>query len=75
MINAKHNFGVDQAVICSQIFHLPRCLYLAHAAGIDAVGMVSDRRRYSQQRYNAAREQLAIARAVIETAWDRLRKD
>mgnify|MGYP000455688353 CR=1 FL=1 len=32
--------GVRAAVVCTQRFHLPRALFLARAAGIEAVGLV-----------------------------------
>ncbi|MFN8350565.1 MAG: ElyC/SanA/YdcF family protein [Flavobacteriales bacterium] len=36
MVRARKIFQVDDAVIVSQRFHLPRALYLAHAAGLQA---------------------------------------
>ena len=35
---AKMIFQVDRAILVTQAFHLPRCLYLARHAGIEAVG-------------------------------------
>lgn len=59
-------FGVVQAVVCTQRFHLPRSLYLARAAGIDAVGLVADARRYGGGGYNRSREACARIRALVD---------
>lgn len=58
---AREIFGVTQAVIVTQNFHLPRTLYLCRELGIDSVGVVADRRVYergSRLRW-AVRENLA----------------
>ena len=36
---ARGVFGVHRAILVTQAFHLPRAVYLARAAGIDAVGV------------------------------------
>jgi SanA protein len=36
---ARGVFGVQRAILVTQAFHLPRAVYLARAAGIDAVGV------------------------------------
>ena len=43
---AKHIFGLDQVVLVTQRFHLPRALYLCQSLGLDAVGVPADRRDY-----------------------------
>lgn len=43
---AKHIFGLDQVVLVTQRFHLPRALYLCQSVGLDAVGVAADRRDY-----------------------------
>jgi len=43
---AKHIFGVTEALLVTQEFHLPRALYLCHAFGVDAIGITADRRVY-----------------------------
>lgn len=57
--------GVTRAVICTQRFHLSRSLYLAHAAGIEAVGLVADAGHYRGGAYNTSREACARLRALI----------
>jgi len=58
--------GVTRAVVCTQRFHLPRSLYLAHAAGIEAVGLIADAGHYRGGAYNTSREACARLRALID---------
>lgn len=60
---ARHIFGVEEAILVTQEYHLPRALYTARNLGIDAVGVAADRRRYSLIEYFTAREMLALAAA------------
>jgi SanA protein len=62
MDRAARVFLVEGAIVCTQRFHLPRALFLARHAGINAVGVVADRRRYVGHRGNQGRE--VVARAV-----------
>lgn len=66
MERAKKVFRVEDALICTQAFHLPRAVFLARRAGVDAIGVPSDRRRYVSDRVNAVREALAKGRALID---------
>lgn len=68
MVRAAQVFQVRDAVICTQRFHLPRSLYLARHAGIDAVGLVADRRAYTDARQDALREVVARTKAVLDVA-------
>jgi SanA protein len=71
MTRAVAEFEIDAAVVCTQRFHLPRSLYLARAAGIDAVGLVADLRAYRGSRYNSSRERIARMRAWLDVSWAR----
>ncbi len=71
MQRARKVFGVREAAICTQRFHLPRALYLARASGIDAVGVIADRRRYQSELYNEVRESIARAVAVLDLTFGR----
>jgi len=73
MRGAAAALGEVPAVVCTQRFHLPRALYLARAAGLRAVGLVADARRYGGEGYNASREACARMRAVLDVAWSRAR--
>ena len=44
---AKKIFGINDAILVTQNFHLPRALYICHVLGIKAVGVPADRRDYS----------------------------
>lgn len=41
LVRARKVFGVRDAVVVTDGFHLPRALYLAQKVGIDAVGLSS----------------------------------
>ena len=58
-------FGVLLAVF-TQAFHLPRSLYLADAAGIDAMGLACDARAYANATRDALREHVASVRALVD---------
>lgn len=43
---AKAIFGVQEALLVTQKFHLPRALFTCNALGINASGVIADRRNY-----------------------------
>jgi SanA protein len=43
---AKVIFKVDQAILVTQAFHMPRVIYLCNRLGVDSVGVESDLRIY-----------------------------
>jgi SanA protein len=53
---ARHIFGVTDAVLVTQAYHLDRALFTAHHLGIDVVGVAADQRDYAQIRYYWWRE-------------------
>jgi SanA protein len=65
---AKYIFGVDEAVLITQQFHLPRAMFLAESFGIDAVGYSSDIRTYrkSTMIYWNFREMPAVFTAFVD---------
>ncbi len=67
MIRASEVFEVDSAVVCTQAFHLSRSVFLARRAGIDAVGIVADRRKYLHPRRNQVREYVAKTVAFLDS--------
>jgi SanA protein len=61
---AREIFGVEQAVVVTQRFHVARTLYLCDELGIEAVGIVADRQEYTRRRVIwETREYLALAQA------------
>lgn len=66
---AKEIFGVEQAVLVTQNFHLPRAVYTCKQLGIESVGLgTPDWERYSSKtvgRYTL-REKLSVLKAIWE---------
>jgi SanA protein len=61
---ARAIFGVERVIVVTQRFHIARAVYLCEALGLDAVGVVADRRTYSRQRIVwETREYLALVLA------------
>lgn len=60
-------FGLREAILVTQRFHLDRALYLCRKLGItEAVGVPADRRRYEGARSLAGRELLASVKAWLD---------
>jgi SanA protein len=65
---AKVIFGLNQALLVTQDFHLPRALFLCDTFGVEAAGVSADRRTYRERSiaFWTIREIFATAAA----AWD-----
>lgn len=63
MWRAREVFGVRDAVVVTQAFHLPRAVYLARSLGLDAVGSIADPPQGSVCRGSAVREPMACLKA------------
>lgn len=61
-------FGVKEAILVTQAFHLPRAIYLCNHLGVDGIGVEADRRIYrrSSMAYWTVRELLATVNALWE---------
>jgi SanA protein len=71
MVRARQIFGVDEAVVITQGFHMPRALYLADEAGIDATGLTADLQSWGYQgRKSSVREVLSRVKAVADVTLD-----
>jgi SanA protein len=71
MVRAHSIFGIHDAVIVTQGFHMPRALFLAAAAGIDATGLTADLHQWGfQGRKSEARELLSRVKAIADVALD-----
>lgn len=65
---ARDIFGLEQATLVTQDFHMPRAIYLCNSLGVDAVGVVAENfsyRRVSLLFWNA-RELAATVTALID---------
>ena len=71
MRRASAVFGVRSAIVVTQGFHLPRALYLARAAGLQARGVASDLRPYGRSGLvSSGREVAARVKAVYSAGVD-----
>jgi SanA protein len=71
MVRARSIFRVQDAVVVTQSFHMPRALYLADAAGIDATGLTADLHTWGYQgRKSEVREVLSRVKAVVDVSLD-----
>ena len=66
MRRAAEVFKVEDAIICTQEFHLARSLFLAESYGIDAVGVLADQRIYAKRKANRQREFIARVVAFVD---------
>lgn len=65
MVRANKIFGVTQAIVVTQDFHLPRALYLAHAQGISVQGVSASLEPYVGDRMYRVREIFARIKAFF----------
>ena len=71
MVRARGIFGVRDAVVVTQGFHMPRALYLADAAGIEATGLTADLHQWGYQgRKSEVREVLSRVKAIADVTLD-----
>jgi SanA protein len=71
MVRARQIFGVRNAVVVTQGFHMSRALYLADEAGIDATGLTADLQTWGYQgRKSTVREVLSRVKAVADVTLD-----
>jgi SanA protein len=71
MVRARSIFGVRDAVVVTQGFHMPRALFLAHAAGIDATGLTADLHQWGTEgEKSEVREVLSRVKAIADVTLD-----
>lgn len=71
MVRARGIFGVRDAVVVTQGFHMPRALFLAAAAGIDATGLTADLHPWGfQGKKSEVREVLSRVKAIADVTLD-----
>ncbi len=60
---ANHIFGVRDALLVTQRFHLPRAIFTCRSLGVDALGVSADRHVYRSNPYYRIRDAFATLRA------------
>lgn len=71
MVRARSIFNVRDAVVVTQGFHMPRALFLAEQAGIEATGLTADLHQWGYQGdKSSAREFLSRVKAVVDVTLD-----
>lgn len=60
---AAEIFGVTEAILVTQRFHLPRALFTCRNLSVDSVGLSADRRIYLSNPYYQLRDAVATLRA------------
>lgn len=63
---ASNLHNIEEALIISQRFHLPRALYIARSLGIEALACIADNNEYENIKYNYRREILAKIKAWLD---------
>ena len=48
---ARHIFGMDELIVVTQAYHLPRAVFLCENSGIDVVGVPVEQSRYILSRF------------------------
>lgn len=71
IVRAKEVFEVDNAIIVTQKFHLPRALYIAKKKNINANGLIADKRYYPALMRLRIREVLACVKAYTNVKLNR----
>lgn len=67
VVRARKVFEVESALVVSQGFHLPRAVWLARRAGLDAHGVAADAGGYAgQSRRGSVREVVARTKAAAD---------
>jgi SanA protein len=68
MVRARNIFDVRDAVVVTQGFHMPRALFLAHEAGIEATGLTADQHQWGYQgEKSEIREIFSRVKAIADT--------
>ncbi len=65
MYRARDIFAAQSIVVVTQEYHLYRALYVAHALGLDAVGVTSDPRAHAGQSLRDVREMIARVKDYV----------
>jgi SanA protein len=65
-IRAKEIWNIDEAILVTQAFHLPRALFTCNALGLESIGVIADRQPYVFANYYETREWFATYKALLD---------
>lgn len=65
-IRAKLIFGLNEAILITQSFHLTRALYTCNSLGINSIGIPSDLSSYPDILYLQTRDIFAYTKAILD---------
>lgn len=65
---AQNIFGIQQALLITQAYHLPRALITCRSLGLDAMGIVADQREYNPVSFT--RWRIREVPATMVAFWD-----
>ncbi len=65
-LRAKEIWGIDEAILVTQEFHLPRALFTCNALGVESIGVIADQQPYLFADYYQTREWLATYKALLD---------
>jgi len=63
---AKHIFGLEEAILVTQKFHLTRAIYTCQGVGLDVIGMSADLMNYQNNAEMQMRDILALSLAIFD---------
>ncbi len=69
-VRAKKIFGVDEAVLISQGFHIRRAVALCQEAGVESYGVGVDAKHDATWYYGGARELFAAGKAALDAVFE-----
>lgn len=70
MVRALKVFNVNNCVIVSQDYHLPRAVYIANKIGLKAEGLATSSERFPSASFNKKREILARNKSFFEVLFN-----
>ncbi|MBU0976308.1 MAG: ElyC/SanA/YdcF family protein [Patescibacteria group bacterium] len=65
-LRAKEIFSLDEAILITQDFHLPRAIFTCNSLGVQSLGLSADLSTYPAQRNLQMRDVFASTLAVID---------
>ena len=71
MVRAKEIFEIDDVIIITQKFHMPRSVYIARKKGMNAYGVVSNPDGMYDTKYNRGRDKISRVKAFFDVMFNR----